>query len=293
MVSSEIGQFLLAGVSNGAIYALVALGFCLVEASTRIVNFTQGDFLTLGGLIMFSLLAKAELPYPLAFFMTILSVALVGLLLERLALRPAHSRNVLTLVFITIGASVFLRGVIKLIWGKQPQGLPGLPGQGSLEILGATITAQSLWIFSITGAIVIFLHLFFSRTLWGKAMRATAANRQAARLVGIPVSLVVALSFALAGALGAVAGILITPITTVSFDTGVIIGLKGFAAAILGGYGHFGGAVLGGLILGVTETMAAGLISSAFKDVVAFVILLLVLFFRPQGLLGRPQGERA
>ncbi|MBA2849494.1 branched-chain amino acid ABC transporter permease [Thermosulfuriphilus ammonigenes] len=293
MGGPEIAQFLLAGIMNGAIYALVALGFCLVEASTKIVNFTQGDFLTLGGMVMFSLLNQAHLPYPLAFALTIVTVAGVGFLLERLALRPARSKDVLTLVFITIGASIFLRGIIKLTWGKEPHSLPGLPGREAISLLGATTSAQGLWILAITGAIVLGLHLFFSRSLWGKAIRAVASNRQAASLVGIPVSLMIAGSFALAGALGAAAGVLITPITTVSFDTGVVIGLKGFAAAVLGGYGHFGGAILGGIVLGVSETIAAGFISSALKDAIAFVVLLLVLFFRPQGLLGALPSERA
>ncbi|NPB08737.1 MAG: branched-chain amino acid ABC transporter permease [Thermodesulfobacteria bacterium] len=285
-------QFLLSGLSSGAIYALIALGFGVVENSTGIVNFAQGDFLVLGAFVAYSLLVSWHVPYFLAFPLVILVTALVGLLLERLVLSRARCREILILVFITVGASIFLRGVIKEIWGKRPLSLPPLFGEEPLRFLGVVIDPQNVGILAVALAAFFCLHLFFRYTLWGKAMRAVAADRETAALMGIPVPLVVALSFALAGALGGLAGILVAPVTPLSFDSGVVIGLKGFAAAVLGGYGHFGGALLGGLLLGLLESLSAYWISSAYKNVLAFGVLVLVLLVRPEGLLGKRQGER-
>jgi len=171
-------------------------------------------------------------------------------------------------------------------------GLPPFSGETPINFAGATLMPQNLWIFGITLISVIGLHFFFNRTRLGKAMRATACNPRAASLMGVNVNSMVLLSFALSGALGAIAGIIIVPITTLSFDIGVMLGLKGFAAAVLGGYGNSLGAVLGGLLLGVLESVGAGVISSTYKDVIAFGILLLVLFIKPSGLLGRGDTER-
>ena len=157
---------------------------------------------------------------------------------------------------------------------------------------GAIIVPQHIWVIAVTILVVVMLHYFFKRTLMGKAMRATAVNRKAASLVGISVNRMILLSFAFSGALGAVAGMIIAPISTTSYDTGIMLGLKGFAAAILGGYGNFAGAVLGGVILGVLESLGAGLISSQYKDAIAFCVLLLVLFMRPEGILGYGEAEK-
>jgi branched-chain amino acid transport system permease protein len=289
----QIAQYIMSGLTTGAIYALVALGFCLIYNTTRIVNFAQGDFLSLGGLMMYTFLVGAGLPAPLSFPMAVLAVAMVGALLERLCIRPAKSRQVIVLIFITIAASILMRGVFKHLWGKDALALPSLSPEVPLKLLGATFTPQNLWVLGITIAAIFGLIWFFNRTLTGKAMRATAFNPKAASLMGIDVHLMTMYSFALAGALGAMAGVLITPITSLSYEVGVIMGLKGFAAAVLGGYGSFLGAIVGGLVLGLLESLSAGLISSAYKDVVAFVVLLLVLFLRPGGLLGVGAQERA
>ncbi len=288
----QLPQFLISGLTTGAIYALVALGFCIIYNASGIVNFAQGDFLSLGGLLMYSALFAAGLPVPLAFLAACLGTALVGCGLERFALRPARSRQVVILIFITIGASIFMRGVFKQIWGKQALALPPLTPDVPLRLLGATFTPQNLWVLGITVVAIALLAFFFNHTLTGKAMRATAANPRTAALMGIDTGRMTMYSFGLAGALGAVAGVVITPITSLSYGIGVMIGLKGFAAAVLGGYGNFYGAVWGGIILGLLESLGTGFISSTYKDVIAFVVLLLVLFVKPDGLLGRGGESR-
>ncbi|MCB2185625.1 MAG: branched-chain amino acid ABC transporter permease [Deltaproteobacteria bacterium] len=288
----QLAQYLVSGLTTGAIYALVALGFCLVYNATGIVNFAQGDFLSLGGLVMYSTLVGLAWPALLAFPAAVAAVMVVGALLERLALRPARSREVTVLIFITIAASTLLRGLYKLGWGKDALALPPLSREVPLHFAGAVFTPQNLWVVGITVAAIGLLGWFFSRTLTGKALRATAANPRAARLMGIDVGRMNLYSFSLAGGLGALAGVIITPITSLSYDVGVIMGLKGFAAAVLGGYGSFPGAILGGVVLGLLESLGAGLISSAYKDVIAFLVLVLVLFARPGGLMNvRERGR--
>jgi branched-chain amino acid transport system permease protein len=215
------------------------------------------------------------------------AVSLVGIVVERLGVRPSRSRNHLVLIFLTIGISIMLRGTMKLVWGKNRMAVPPLAGEEPLRIAGATILPQAVVILIVTALAIGLLVIFFRSTRLGLCMRAVASNQTAAAVVGIPVGHVKAASFALAGGLGGLAGVLVTPITTLSYDVGVLLGLKGFAAAILGGFGSFPGAVIGGLGLGLLESLSAGYWSSAYKDVAAFVVLLLVLFVRPKGLLGK------
>jgi branched-chain amino acid transport system permease protein len=284
-------QFLAGGLTAGSIYALVALGFSIIFNASRVINFAQGEFVMIGGMSAVSLLA-AGAPMPLAIAGAVAIAAAVGLLLEKLVLERARGAGVVTLIIITIGASIFLRGLAQLVWGKGLHALPPLSGERPIAALGATILPQSLWVLGATLAIVAVLWWFFDRTRLGKAMLGTAHNRLAAQLAGIDVGKVLFASFGLAAALGAIAGVLIAPIAFTSYDVGVMLGLKGFAAAILGGLGSFPGAVVGGLALGLLESLGAGFVSSAYKDVIAFVIILAVLFFRPNGLLGSLSSER-
>ena len=279
-------QFIFAGLTSGAIYALVALGFGVVHNTMGIVNFTQVDFVSLGGMLLFSALFAAGLPMPAAFILAVVGVTFAGLVVEALGIRPARTESHLVLIFLTIGLSIILRGIMKLIWGKNRMAVPPLTGELPVKLLGATILPQTLWILVLTSAAILLLVLFFRKTNLGLAMRAVAANEHAAAVVGLSVGRVKAASFALAGALGGLAGCLVTPITTLAYDVGVLLGLKGFAAAILGGFGSFPGAIVGGLVLGLLESLSAGYFSSAYKDVVAFLVLLLVLFVRPKGLFG-------
>ena len=282
---TDLIQFLFAGLTNGAIYALVALGFGVVHNTMGIVNFTQVDFVSLGGMLLYTGLLAGGLPMGLALLGAVAGVTVVAVLVEQLGLRPSRSQHPLILIFLTIGVSIMLRGLMKLGWGKNRLAVPPLTGEEPLRFLNATILPQTLWILVLTSLAIVALVLFFRHTALGLAMRAVQANPLAAAIVGLPVVKVKAASFALAGALGGLAGCLVTPITTLSYDVGVLLGLKGFAAAILGGFGSFPGAILGGLILGLLEAGSAAYLSSAYKDVIAFVVLLLVLFLRPQGLL--------
>ncbi len=285
-------QFLVSGFTNGSIYALIALGFCLIQNATGLVNFAQGDFVMLGAMIAIYLMHELHVPMLPAFLAAIVLVALVGMGLERGPIRHARNREILTLVMITVGASIALRGASMIGWGKNAHIYPPLGGESPLVLLRAAILPQTLWILGLSVIVLISLYVFFHRTLLGKAMRAAADNPQGALLLGISVRRVVSLAFALAGALGALAGILITPITSMSYDAGLMLGLKGFSAAILGGYGNTWGAVVGGLLLGVLESMGAGFLSSAYKDATAFLVLLVILFVRPAGLLGQVRVQR-
>jgi len=290
-MSAQLLQYLLSGLTVGAIYALVALGFSIIYNASQVINFAQGEFVMIGGMTTVSLIATG-LPLPLAALLAIVVTTLVGLALEKFAVERARGASVVTLIIITIGASILLRGVAGVVWDKNLHALSAFSGERPIAIGGATLLPQSLWVVGVALVVVAALWWFFNRTLHGKAILATSHNRLAAQLVGISVRSVLLVSFGLSAALGALAGILIAPITFTAWDVGVMLGLKGFAAAILGGLGSGPGAVLGGLLLGLIEALSAGYVSSAYKDVIAFAIILVVLVLLPSGLLGRRSAER-
>jgi len=292
MIWTQFPQFLVSGVTSGSIYALIALGFGIIHNATGIVNFAQGEFVMLGAMAMISFTRVVGLPMLIAFPLAVLIVMGVGGLLEIGPIRNSQSRNVLILVMITVGASITMREIAMLVWGKTPHTLPPFSGDDPLVLGPTAILPQTVWIIGTTFVVVLTLSVFFGKTMLGKAMRAAAENRQGAALIGIAVRRMALLSFVLSGGIGAVAGIIITPITTMSYSAGVMLALKGFSAAILGGYGDMRGAVVGGLLLGTLESLGAGFISSAYKDAFAFLVLLLVLFIRPSGLFGKEEIRR-
>jgi len=285
-VSAQFLQFLLTGLTVGAIYALVALGFAIIYNASHVINFAQGEFVMIGGMAAAGFV-EAGLPLPLAALLAVGGAMLVGLALEKLAIEPARGASVVTLIIITIGASILLRGLASLLWDKKIHSLPAFSGEAPLKLGGATLLPQTLWVLGVTLVTVALLWWFFNRTLTGKAILAVSHNRLAAQLMGISVRRVLLVSFGLSAALGALAGVLIAPISFTSWDVGVMLGLKGFAAAILGGMGSGPGAIIGGLALGLIEALGAGYLSSAYKDVFAFVIILAALIFLPDGLAGR------
>jgi branched-chain amino acid transport system permease protein len=287
----EFVQFLVSGLTVGAVYALVALGFTLVYNASDVVNFAQGEFVMLGGMVTVFATA-AGVPLPLAAVLAVCVSVVVGLLLYWLAIEPARDASPVTLIIITIGASILLRGAAQILFDKQFHKLPSISGDTPVNLLGAAIQPQSFWVLGGTAVIVLLLYVFLERTVLGKAVLATAANKLAARLVGINTATVMALAFGGSAAIGAVAGVLITPITLTSYDVGTLLALKGFAAAMLGGMGNPLGAVAGGLLLGLLEAFGVGYISSTYKDAFAFIVILLVLFAMPQGLFGRRTVER-
>ncbi len=276
----------------GAIYGLVALGLNIIFNATGAVNFAQGEFAMLGGMLGASILSATHLPLFLVVVVTVTAVTAIGVLMERFVIRPIRHADVLNLIIVTIGASIVLKGGVMVTLGKNAAGLPSFSGERPVRILGATFVPQALWIVGVACAVVVLLHFFFDRTLLGKAMRAVASDREAARLMGINVQRVVMLSFALGAAVGAIGGIIITPLTLTIYDAGTMLGLKGFAAAVTGGLGNTFGGIVGGLVLGLLEAFGGGLIGSEFKDVAAFLLLLLLLFVRPRGLFARGESER-
>ncbi len=282
----NILQFIISGITTGSIYALIALGFSVINNSTGIVNILQCEFITYGGMLTVTFYLFSKFPLPLAIIFSVIVVAIFAGLFERLIIRNSKSKDIMLLIFITIGASIFFKGLALLIWGSDPFTIPSFSGEQIIKFLGAVIIPQNLWILGITFVTVTLLHLFFKNTITGKAMRAVSINKKAAEIVGININKMIFLSFVISGFLGSIAGIIIAPITTTSYDIGFMLGLKGFAAAILGGYGSMAGSVVGGLLLGILESIGAGEISSTYKDVIAFVVLILILFIKPTGILG-------
>ncbi|HEY6873472.1 MAG TPA: branched-chain amino acid ABC transporter permease [Geobacteraceae bacterium] len=290
--SEQLTQYLLSGLSTGAIYALIGFGFAIIYNSTSIINFAQGEFVMLGGMLAYFFLTAIKLPLVAAIPCAILTATVAGILFERLAIRPLKSATPLSMVIITIGGSILIRGLAMLIWGKDTHAIPTFSGNEPILLAGATILPQHLWIFGLTLLAIAANKLFFNCTITGKAMRACASNRRAASLIGIDVKRMVLFSFMISSAMGSMAGIIIAPLTMTSYDVGIMLGLKGFCAAIIGGMSSGFGTVMGGLLLGILESLGAGLVSSGYKDAIAFVILLLILFVRPQGLFKKAETER-
>lgn len=288
---AEFLQFAFSGLTVGAVYALVALGFTLIYNASDVVNFAQGEFVMLGGMTTV-FLHLAGVPVPLAALAAIAVTTVVGIGLHKLAIEPARGASPVTLIIITIGASIFLRGAAAIVFDKRFHQLPSWFGDTPIRVGGASVLPQSLVVLAGAAVIVVALWAFFERSLFGKAVLATAANRLAARLQGIDTGFVIGFSFAVSAAIGAIAGVLVTPITLTSYDVGTLMALKGFAAAMLGGMGNPLGAVVGGLVVGVLEAFGAGYLSSQYKDAVAFIVILAVLFVLPNGLFGRSRVER-
>lgn len=284
-------QFIVAGLSQGAIYALVGIAFSLIYRATSIINFAQGEFVMIGGLGTVGGLAWG-LPMPAAFLASIAIALLCAFALHRVLVRLTRSASVTLVIIVTIGASIALRGLAQIAWGGNFHSLPSIAGREPLLVGGVAIMPQTLLILLGTVLLVALLNLMLQRTRFGKAMIAAAINPRAAMLVGIDLAKVSAATFLIAGFLGGVAGFLVTPLAMVHFESGLMFGLKGFAAAVLGGLGGLYGTVAGGLLLGIAEALGAAYVSSAYKDALAFILIIAVLLTRPSGLFGRLRGER-
>jgi len=281
-------QLLSSGITIGAIYALVGLGFVTISRASQIINFAQGEFVMLGGVITFFLLNGVKLPYPFAALIAILIVILIGFMMHVLVIYPLRKASILILMMATLGASIFLSSTNGLIFGTLPKTLPPFSGEHPFRIGEIPILPQNLWVLLSTFILLIFLYLLSHRTLLGKAMEASSTDPLGADLLGISRNLMVFLAFGVSAGVGAIAGILITPLFFTNYSSGTLLGLKGFIAAVLGGWGKNSGAILGGFVLGIVESLSLVFIPSGYKDAVAFVILLLILSFRPKGILGSP-----
>jgi len=277
-------QFLFSGLTVGAVYALVGIGFNITYNATSIINLAQGEFVVIGGLMMWFFAESLQLPFLVSVALTIVSAGIVGLLMERLTIKPLKNPDLLLMIMITIAVSIVLRGILMFGFGKDPYVYSSFTEGEPLNIYGAIIQQQTLWVIGITGFCIILLFFFFKKTMVGKAMLACSVNPTAAKLVGINVSRMVMLSFVLSAVVGAIGGMAITPISLMEYDKGPMLAVKGFCAAIMGGLGTNRGAVLGGFIIGILESMTAGYIHSGLKDAVALIILLLILFFKPAGI---------
>jgi branched-chain amino acid transport system permease protein len=284
-------QYFLSGVTKGSIYAAVAIGFNLIYSATGVLNFAQGEFVMLGGMVAVTLAHFA--PLPVAVAGAVLIVALAGCLLEMTFFRKLRRHSVLHLIIITIGLSIVIQEAALHLWDEKVRSLPYFTGNevSSVRFLGAAISPQVLWVLGTVAVSVLLLHGFLRYTLQGRAMRACSSNPDAAMLAGINIPNMRTLSFGLSAALGALAGCVISPITMTHYEMGAPLAIKGFAAAILGGLGNPMAAVAGGLAVGVLEAFAVSQLRAAYNDVAAFAVLLVVLFLRPHGLFGRPEGE--
>lgn len=279
-------QYIFMGIQRGCIYALVAMGYNIIYNSTGVINFAQGEFVVYGGLMMVTLTMSLGMPVLPAFFLAVIFAMIVGILMERLTINPVKNPTGLQLIIITIAVSIIMKGLAMCFWGKGSHYMKHFSGDEPLKVLGALLLPQTLWIMAILTIIVILQGFFFKYTMTGKSMRACSINRDSAKLAGINDRFMVMLSFALSAGAGAVAGIIITPIIQMDYGRGAILGLKGFGAAVAGGLGSSFGGVLAGLLLGILEAMGGGYISSHYMDAMALIILIMVLFIKPSGLMG-------
>ncbi len=286
-------QFLFSGITVGAIYALIALGFNIVYNATSILNLAQGEFLVFGGLLMWYFLEKLNLPYGFSFLLALGATGFVGLLMERFTIRPLQkTADPLLLILITIAFSILLRGILMFLFGKDPYGYRPIDEGPPLIIFGAILQRQVLWILLFVVLTLIFLYLFFNCTMIGRAMKACSVDKTSASLMGINTSQMVMLSFFLSGIFAGLAGILITPITFIEYDKGPLLTIKGFTSAILGGLGSNWGVMAGGFLLGILESLIAGYVHSGLKDALALLLMLIMLLFRPAGLFQSAEQAR-
>ena len=279
-------QFVLNGLTNGSLYALMAVGVTMVYKSLGMLNFSHGDIMMIGTFIVLTLI-KAGIPLLASIFIGVIATAAIGFLLERLILRRVEFSSFTNLLIATVGVSYILRNGAMVIFGTNPQRFPSLFSQVPITIAGFKVSPQSIGIILVSLALIVALHLFFTKVKVGKCMELASSNAQSAAMMGINVSHMRFLTFGISAGLACIAGALIAPLTYARPDMSATIGLKAFAAAILGGIGNLWGALLGGIILGVVEALGAGYISSAYRDAFSFIVLFLVLFIKPTGLLNR------
>jgi branched-chain amino acid transport system permease protein len=286
-------QLLFTGVGVGSIYALVALGFVLIYRATNVVNFAQGDFAMLGAFAMVVLAIDFELPYGLSIIITLVLLVGFGALFNLGVYYPLRRRSFLPVIISTIGASILLENGVLAAYGPRPQSLPSMIAVPGFSIGEVFFDTQYVVILVVTVVMVALQYVFFERTLIGKKMQATSQDKEMASLLGIPVALMIMITFMYSALLGGLAGVLVAPVLFVTVGMGSSIALKAFAASIIGGFGDVTGAIIGGLALGVIETFGAAYVSVPYKDAFAFLVLFVFLLLRPQGIFGERIAEKA
>jgi branched-chain amino acid transport system permease protein len=292
VISEIVLQYLIAGLTYGTIYAVVGMGFNIIYNATGIINFAQGEFVMLGGMIAVSLHQVA--PLPIAIAGAVLLTMAIGALIEAAFIRWLANPSILRMIIITIGVSILVREAALLVWGQQVRALPYFTGNEvtSLAIGGARVSPQVLWTVGVCALMVLLITAFFRWTMVGRQMRACASNRVAAALCGLPTRNLVTLSFVLSAGMGALAGCVVCPITQTQYGIGTGLAIKGFTVAILGGLGNSLASVAAGLVLGLIESFSVSLMPTAYKDAVAVSVLLAILFVRPSGLFGAAEATR-
>jgi branched-chain amino acid transport system permease protein len=287
----EVAQLLISGISQGCVYGLIALGFVLIYKATEMVNFAQGDIMMLGAFVALTFIVDLGWPFAWGVLATLAVMALIGIAIERLLLRPMIGEPHFAVLMLTIGLGFVLRAAAGAIWGNEPRALP-TPYVGKVwEIGGTIVPAENLAIVAATAVLCLLLWLFFRFSRLGIAMQAASQNQLAAYYVGIPVKRIYALVWALAASISACAGILTAPVSLIDPLIG-FVGIKAFAAAIVGGFGSLPGALLGGLLIGVAEQFAGRFLPAGFGDVTAYALLLAMLIVRPEGLFATMQKKK-
>src|SRR6516225_6490375 len=287
-VLADILQLLVAGLATGAIYALVAIGFTLLWQTSQTINFAQGEFVMLPAFFVLIAMSYFGLSFwPAVAVGTLVSIIVLGALFKRLVVDPMIRHGVLPLVIATIGLAILMKESVREFYGADAQPFPPLAADTNVTFLGASVSLQSLVVLAISIAAVVALQLFLNRTRTGRCMQATAQNPTVARLLGIPVERMILYTFLINAVLVTLAAILITPIYLAKFTNGEWLGLYAFIAAIVGGFNQVRGAIVGGLLLGVIDNFAAAYLSSQYRMAIPLLILIVVILFRPQGLLGR------
>jgi len=289
MTGTLILQSALAGITNGLVYALVGLGIAVVFRGTRIINAMQGEFALIGGMVAYLLLERLGLPLPLAFLAGVLAGGALGWLIEWLLVRPTAKRGASeeSYLLLTLGTAFAISAGVLYFFGRDARILPGIGGEGSQVLFDAAIRVHALWLMVISVAVMLALRLFYNRTLIGLSMMAASIDEEGAATTGINVPRMRSLTFLLGGMVGGLAGVLVSPLITIQYEMGLLLTLKGFAAAILGGLTNPFGAVVGGLTLGIVESLAVLSVSSGYKDVIAMTILIVIMILMPGGILGR------
>jgi branched-chain amino acid transport system permease protein len=292
-------QQLVNGLSLGSIYALIALGYTMVYGVLRLINFAHGDVYMIGAYVGYYLSRRLRGDEPsivsalFVMFGSMAVCAVLGIIIERFAYRPVRREARLTLLITAIGVSLFIENLAQLVFGPDPKFFPSLAPRADFVVAGVRLTSEQITVIVVSFLLMVLLRFFILKTRTGKAMRAVSFHLDAAKLMGISTDRIIAITFALGSALAAAAGVLIgMQIPKIDPLMGIMYGLKAFVAAVLGGIGNVPGAVLGGLLIGISEVMVVGYLSSTYRDAIAFGILILVLILRPQGLLGRVHKEK-
>lgn len=284
-------QYIVTGITMGAIYSLIGLGYVTICKTSHVVNMAQGSFVMLGGFFGYSLLSEVGLPYWAAIILSLIVVMIISVGMYLVVLKPIMRTSLVNMILATVGLSLLFESLVLLKWGGYGKAVPTFSGDDILWIGGVSIAIQNLWVIGLMIAIFIALSLLAGKTRIGKQMTATATNPGAARKCGISTNRMIILAFAISSLIGAMGGLAIASLIPMTYISGGIWGLNGFVGAILGGWGSSGGAVIGGLVLGIIQSFASGLLPAGWENAIAFALLILILYFRPQGLLGTVMTE--